>query len=217
MSRERPILFNGDMVRAILEGRKTMTRRVMKHQPGEVTAVGRPLFFQDGDTGRRVSPKCPYGQPGDRLWVRETWMNLKGTGVSGSPDPKFNPKQIPVAYRAECTAEGEDARIDMGLKWRPSIYMPRWASRINLEITGVRVERLQGISEEDAKAEGIEPVGGPASVSPWRNYRIGKDGEMSLHCSAPSRSFMTLWESINGPGSWDANPWVWVVEFRRLP
>jgi hypothetical protein len=94
--------------------------------------------------------------------------------------------------------------------------MPRWASRIQLEITNVRVERLNDISEQDAKAEGIEVVGGPTSCCPYRNYRIGKVGEMSLHCSAPSRSFMTLWESINGAGSWNENPWVWVVEFKKI-
>lgn len=206
MSRERPILFNADMVRAILDGRKTQTRRVVKPQPEYRENESLPGHFGTWLHGWNLDHECvipsdywkhcPHGQPGDRLWVRETWMNLKGTGVSGSPDPKFNPKQIPVAYRAECTAEGEDARIDMGLKWRPSIYMPRWASRINLEITGVRVERLQDISDDDVWAEG------------WESVSVG---------NCDYKNFGELWESISGPGSWDANPWVWVIEFRRLP
>tara|TARA_E500000305_G_scaffold106512_1_gene105244 strand:+ start:447 stop:1016 length:570 start_codon:yes stop_codon:yes gene_type:complete len=188
MSRERPILFNGDMVRAILEGRKTMTRRVMKHQPGEVTAVGRPLFFQDGDTGRRVSPKCPYGQQGDHLWVRETFADEAGDTRKYLGDH--------IYYRAD----GDGVDLQGGF-WTPSIYMPRWASRITLEVTGVRVERLQDISEVDAHNEGITldmlPYN-PADQHPCRTW------------------FRGLWEQINGPGSWDANPWVWVVEFRRL-
>jgi len=190
MSRERPILFNGDMVRAILEGRKTMTRRVMKHQPGEVTAVGRPLFFQDGDTGRRVSPKCPYGQPGDHLWVRETFADEAGDTRKYLGDH--------IYYRAD----GDGVDLQDGF-WTPSIHMPRWASRITLEVTGVRVERLQDISEEDAQAEGAEPK--LCTGYPYHN-------PPSTH----TNGFCQLWESINGPGSWDANPWVWVVEFRRL-
>lgn len=94
--------------------------------------------------------------------------------------------------------------------------MPRWASRITLEIVDVRVERLNDITGDDAESEGIERVGGTYSCSPWKNYRKGEKGEMDMHCSARERSYMTLWESINGPGSWNLNPWVWVIEFKMV-
>ena len=191
---ERPILFSGPMVRAILEGRKTQTRRVVKPQPELQLKSARwmrcadeqhALFTQhDGELcGQMASTrKCPYGKPGDRLWVRETWAHRRWMLGDASPSPT-------TVYRAD----GEDLKgCD---RWRPSIHMPRWASRITLEVVGVRVERLQDISEEDAKAEGIEWV-------------IGYRSRIPL--------FSALWERINGPGSWDANPWVWVVEFRRV-
>jgi hypothetical protein len=167
---ERPILFNAPMVRAILNGSKTQTRRV---------AIPK----------RSIEPmtdECPYGQRGDRLWVREAWtVNLTG-------DPKHGgPGTVPI-YRAEHPHAAD--------RWRPSIHMPRWASRITLEITAVRVERLRNISEADARAEGVtRPV-------PML------DDDPSTYVDA----FGDLWASINGPGSWDANPWVWVIEFRRV-
>ena len=185
------------MVNAILSGSKTQTRRVVK--AGKDRAFGCDLSPCEiaGDINQcERYDLCPYGQPGDRLWVRETHAIIEGDTSNA------------VIYRA-C----QD--FFYGGRWRPSVYMPRWASRITLEVTSVRVERLKDISEQDAIAEGIERVGGEYSCNPWRNYRIGKPGEMNLHCSCARRSYMTLWESINGAGSWAANPWVWVVEFQQ--
>jgi hypothetical protein len=168
---------------------------------------------------------CPYGIPGDRLYVKEThyrWGRWVKNGLTKTGRQRWR-------FRVSGTAPGlrgvrylDDKisparkRTELGWHKRPSIFMPRFASRILLEITNVRVERLQEISEDNAKAEGIERIGGEYSCCPWRNYRIGKRDEMGMHCSAPSRSFMTLWESINGPGSWEANPLVRVVEFKRV-
>lgn len=197
--KERPILFSGPMVRAILDGRKTQTRRVVKPQPfanGEVRLNERfDAMFTAGDV---YGTRNPYGQPGDHLWVKETH---RFDGL----DPK-------IALRSQCLDEisyradmDGDRSID-DCPWRPSIFMPRWASRITLEITGVRVERLNDISEEDAKVEGVECV----KLRFWKDY----DGKGGVYVN-PILSFQSLWESINGPGSWDANPWAWVIEFRR--
>ena len=151
--KERPILFSAPMVRAILDGRKTMTRRILTERHGEY---------------------CPYGHPGDFLWVRETFYNSRMDN------------SMPTHYRADNQDE------DFQLIWNPSIFMPRWASRILLEITAVRVERLQKISEDDARAEGVSPE----TVGP----------------------FSELWDSINRkPGrTWADNPFVWVIEFKRI-
>lgn len=140
--KERPILFSGEMVRAILEGRKTQTRRVIKPQPD---SARNSVFVKSGfETKHGYEIKCPYGQPGDRLWVRETW-GLWDT------DPKDGPERAKIFYRAT-----DENRRDLRYqRWRPSIHMPRWASRINLEITNIRIERVQDITEEDAKAEGL--------------------------------------------------------------
>ena len=184
--KEHPILFSGEMVKAILEGRKTQTRRVIKHIP----AMGKP----DDWCGKIKNPSfrqlfgdyarfCPYGEPGDRLWVRETWADLR------SYINETYPNQAPVAYKADDT-------YLVGEKWKPSIFMPRWASRITLEVVKVRVERVQEISVVDAIAEGIHPV-----------Y-----GAQSIMCYAQ------LWDSINAKRGypWDSNPWVWVIEFKRV-
>lgn len=184
--KERPVLFSAPMVRAILEGRKTQTRRVAKGV-NFISSSGAPMNI-DADSDD-WSVKCPYGQPGDRLWVREAFQ--------------FS-SDYPL-YRAD----DEAGHIDGG--WRPSIHMPRWASRITLEVTGVRVERLQDISEADAVAEGIEPTMPNPGPWNWKDY-------LAEGCHTHAiLSYKTLWESINGPGSWDKNPLVWVVEFRRLP
>lgn len=168
--KERPIILSGPMVRAILAGAKTQTRRVVKPQ-----AMG-----QWGP----VVP-CPYGRPGDRLWVREAWRPVHG-GYS----------DLGARYRA-------DFERDQTV-WRPSIHMPRWASRITLEVTGVRVERLQDISEADAQAEG--------------SFEWAAEQDTPVRDLDEARLvYLQLWQSINGPASWDADPWVWVVEFRRLP
>lgn len=210
--KERPILFSGPMVRAILAGTKTQTRRAMKPQPTDefrVLAVewyspeyedrhgelqpGEDIFGVYGD---EEGYKCPYGAPGDRLWVRETW---RAPGAVPRSDDPVRPG-MRIEYRAD-----EDHATD-GFTWRPSIFMPKWACRLVLEIVGVRVERLQTISEADALAEGI------AFDKQWEGYGI--DGGRFFHCSDPRRSYEQLWESINGEGSWDANPWVWVIEFK---
>lgn len=209
---DRPILFSAPMVRAILDGSKTQTRRIVKPVKGfESCDICRPDFMTDPDkvwwhgteTERvGVAQSCPYGQIGDRLWVREAFHDRGDNNI---------------AYRATQTIRISGKMVEIPLRepdnanrWKPSIYMPRWASRITLEITDVRVERLQDISEDDAQAEGIERVGGRYSCEPWKNYMEGR------YCSAPSRSFQTLWQSINGPESWDANPWVWVIWFKRV-
>lgn len=227
--KERPILFSGPMVSAILDGRKTQTRRIMKPAPvwdgqrkehlwscnavRSMVSVEKELSEPDGWEGFAGSV-CPYGAPGDRLWVREAHC----IGISGLP----NGMGI-VPIKSEAIKPGMKVVYKQGANygddpppWRPSIHMPRWASRLTLEITEIRVQRLQEISEQDAIAEGIERVGGAASCNPWKNYRLGKPGEMAMHCSCPTRSYMTLWESINGPGSWAANPWVWCVSFKRV-
>jgi hypothetical protein len=200
--------FSGPMVRAIREDRKTQTRRLIKPQPDRKLKAG------EGDPGfwfveSYHSPawKCPYGKPGDRLWVRETWKAfLKASKHNTGGFKAYDPSPSKVTSRLEFRADQneEQARRDL-TKWRPSIFMPRWASRITLEVTGVRVERLQEISEADAKAEGIEELS-----HGFRDY-LKRDVQMDA-----VSSYESLWESINGAGSWDANPWVWVIEFKRL-
>ena len=185
--RERPILFSAPMVRAILNGSKTQTRRVVKQSPAP--HAGRTTW----DTGR-----CPYGQPGDRLWVRESML--------------FDPDQ---GWRY--SADGADV-IDENygkINQRcPSIHMPRTCCRLLLEITGVRVERLHEISEADAQAEGVERV--VVGVG-WRRYCDPDSEEVGVPpCGDARRSFLSLWKFINGDESWNANPWVWVVDFRRI-
>jgi len=225
--KERPILFSGPMVRAILDGRKTQTRRVVRPQPSDQAMLptqwsdampGRPNGFSweeddglelgnvpmaDGSWGK---VRCPYGTVGDTLWARETWG-----WIGGKPSQHDHENGVPVFYRADHCNDERDGLVLP--KWRPSIHMPRWASRITLEITGIRVERLQDISEEDAKAEGAECLvfdNCGADELEFLDLPHMKIGE-------PYRSgFALLWECINGPGSWDANPWVWVVSFRRL-
>jgi hypothetical protein len=193
--KERPILFSAPMVRAILEGRKTVTRRAVK---------GSGLNFLADFTPEYVAlPEnnfCPYGKPGDRLWVRETCFinDYRQAGV-----PFEERANVDLVYRADPLPdwEGEESLIT----WRPSIHMPRWASRILLEITAVRVERLQEISRADIRAEGLQcpPELGSDDVSP--NYRDWYPA-----------AWRQLWESINGADSWNANPWVWVVEFKQV-
>lgn len=200
--KERPILFSAPMVRALLAGTKTQTRRAAKLTAGaHVKEPGGHRRWHPADPEATLA--CPYGQPGDLLWVRETWHDASSSLHSCA------------LYRAD----GIDLHWD---KWTPSIHMPRWASRITLEITRVRIERLQGISEADAKAEGIERA---TDFPGWYRHPLrgdspgladaGKAGKCPT--AFPRLAFQALWESINGPASWDANPWVWAIEFRRLP
>lgn len=212
--RERPILFSGPMVRALLAGTKTQTRRVVKPQP-DSTHSGFPYWnvggyraswcrsAADGGPLEPANPlACSYGQPGDRLWVRETWCR-KWDDERGFLDECW--------YRA---SNPDVVSVDAMEKspWKPSIHMPRWASRILLEITDVRVERLQDISEADARAEGIECMAGDPECG-YRNYLDKTSQDWTL---SPRESFQSLWESINGPASWSANPCVWPLDLRRL-
>ena len=212
--KERPILFSAPMVRAILEGRKTVTRREVKKQAAlDCLAAGfEPAFMALPGN----ADLCPYGQPGDRLWVRETFIDLRGTGVEHRPDPD-GPLQR-YAYAADCRpgSHSDEARKDFGLKYKPSIHMPRAACRILLEMTGVRVERLQDITEKQALAEGI--VGVPFRPDDgWpicTGYLVGPDdGKTGLQTTA-AKAFAGLWDSVGG--NWNASPWVWVVEFKRV-
>jgi hypothetical protein len=198
---DRPILFSAPMVRALLAGTKTQTRRVVKPQPdivrlepitAEITsgfvAKKTPEDERHGRLGKII--RCPHGLPGDRLWVREAWSGDK--------------------HRVDYRADGESRHDRMVGGWRPSIHMPRWASRITLEVTGVRVERLQDISEADAKAEGVKP----REVRQFWLYGASAEKRAQPYRQAAVDPYRELWESINGAGSWNANPWVWVVEFK---
>jgi len=240
--KERPILFSGPMVRTILEGRKTQTRRVVKPQPvvefyksnGEkqervteeiyrnVPGWGNDRFhiFRKTPEARGASPKlwaelnCPYGKIGDRLWVRETFRE---------------PGSAQLMDNRLCRelAEGEiiygsDDVTDPG-PWRPSIHMPRWASRITLEIVSVRVERLQDISEEGSKAEGVDWTKCPSfqtTESMIAQIQANKMGMAAPHIRKIDYigGFRLLWDSINFKRGypWSSNPWVWVIEFKRV-
>ncbi|HFE6989954.1 TPA: hypothetical protein ACF955_004498 [Salmonella enterica subsp. enterica serovar Newport] len=203
---ERGMIFNGEMVRAILEGRKTQTRRVLgtyqdavKFCP-EWDVNGKQIFIVLGEkdhTGMNpviTAIPCPFGQPGDRIWVRETFrVHSRATDVAT------------LVYRASVRNSWTEQthRVPVAVcnkpatpeKWTPSIHMPRWASRITLEITDVRVERLNSITESDAEAEGVTDTG---------------FGDLLVD------GFRYLWKSIYGDDSWQANPWVWVIEFKRV-
>lgn len=213
--KERPILFSAPMVRAILDGAKTQTRRAAKlphHNPlgqwepttigddGVRDARGAPVKKQGAIWHTRTGDSllCPYGQPGDRLWVRETCLGWWNTA-----DGSFS-------HAAAYKADGYE--LEPGERWIPSIHMPRKASRILLEVTGVRIERLQEISEVDAWAEGIEACDGMLD-----DLKIIEAANRMGFCIEDARAtYAALWDNINGAGSWEANPWVWVVEFRRI-
>lgn len=229
--KERGMIFNGEMTRAILDGRKTQTRRIMKVQPSEdFTPMNMALetdykarwytpgivdkdgYLQPaskevfGVSNENEGYSCPFGAVGDRIWVRETWNKYGGL----------------LTYRADhdwiddmrketvCTA-----------KWVPSIHMPRWASRILLEITDVRVERLNAISPEDAESEGLERTnftgfGDEPGLPSYPEPDVYFDPLKKQWKEYPPEAFAGLWESIYGKGSWKANPWVWVIEFKRV-
>lgn len=217
--KERPILFSGPMVRAILEGRKTMTRRVVK--PDGAHHLFPFLDLPGNQTGEwawcsssHVVSKhihCPYGQVGDRLWVRESFQPLFADGVENHWETDWKTgKGYAISYPAtDGIHEYLDADDNLTDACKPSIHMPRWASRILLEITAVRVERLQDISEADAIAEGI-------SADLDGRYHCGFDEAGEIKCKSPVTAYAWLWNGINGADSWAANPWVWVVEFKRV-
>ncbi|MBN9687160.1 MULTISPECIES: hypothetical protein [unclassified Corallococcus] len=235
--RERPILFSGPMVRALLDGRKTITRRLMKPQP-TIDRMGNLCWkgacFGQGLDGRpwarELNRRSPLGQPGDRLWVRETWAlafphtDESGRYVEDWSDwtrkiPKKDPGSGWQVLHAATYGEQSEPVEDRGFRYRPSIHMPRWASRLTLEVVSVRAERLQDITEEDAKAEGVMPVDDPfqGDAEYWQCYepKCVREGGCAGVLSA-RKSFETLWRSINGAESWDANPWVWRIEMRRV-
>lgn len=212
---ERPILFSGSMVRAILDGRKTQTRRVATSRKengiiaGPAAEPGGAIEAWGGGAWNKSSHQqvvfSPYGRVGDRLWVKETHafyslnFNHAGCGNIGTWHP--SDRDVCCHYREGCPSELAQ-RFD---KWRPSIFMPRWASRITLQITMVGVERLQDISCEDALAEGID------------HYTPGVTaGERGESEADPRTEYQALWESINGPGSWKKNPFVWVLDFKHI-
>jgi hypothetical protein len=196
---ERPILFSAPMVRAILDGKKTQTRRAVKPQPTAKNfcpttgTLIRPQHRMTPDL--LIEWESPFGQPGDRLWVRETFS-------------EFDTLNGMVCWYK---AESDDPDYWHNVTWRPSIHMPRRLSRITLEITGIRVERLQEISEADAIAEGLYQETMPGTAAALWRYAPGSDWY-----SHPVQCYRALWEYINGPGSWDVNPWVWVIEFKRV-
>lgn len=240
MPNEKPILFNGPMVRAILSGKKTVTRRVLKNQmlagwgiadPAHPLATITSAHPKKGQFGllirREIHPgsgkfehdviPSPYGKPGDRLWVRESWWQA-GDWQPTYPDDDTgswfgssrvvysadgNPPNEPNNSYPNGLRNGAYSAASPNKVWRhrPSIHMPRWACRILLEITGVRVERLQDISEEQAEAEGVGFL------------RHVPDADETL---TAAQLFDCLWSATYGNESWDANPWVWVVEFKRV-
>ncbi|EAP4479904.1 hypothetical protein RWF45_002202 [Salmonella enterica] len=202
--KERGMIFNAEMVRAILDGRKTQTRRPIKWKQTRFTEIGEREdgskwpWSEDAEHACDFWHPCPFGAVGDRIWVRETFrVHSRATDVAT------------LVYRASVRNSWTEQthRVPIAVcdkpatpeKWTPSIHMPRWASRILLEITDVRVERLRDLSEEDAKSEGITPPAG--GVLPGWEYRI---------------NFRDLWMDIYGTDSWEANPWVWVIEFKRV-
>lgn len=223
--KERPILFSAPMVRAILAGTKTQTRRVVKFNIAGNAALGGKSWHIDDPNAVLA---CPYGQPGDRLWVRETWgvvshaWNEEGGRVPWTPDrPAISVRELPfgrgyytghVIYAADGAFEwagDDDGGGEPRSAWKPSIHLPRAASRITLELTDVRAERLQDISEADAQAEGVDRDTEPCDHTRRSCADVG--------CLGPTHraAFGDLWMQINGADSWDANPWVWVVSFSR--
>ncbi|HDW2538346.1 TPA: hypothetical protein RLU55_003857 [Escherichia coli] len=185
--KERGMIFNDEMVRAILGGDKTQTRRIVEEK-----------FYGRAVAAESLAKHCPYGQPGDRIWVRETYrVHGKATDVAT--------RVYRASVRNSWTEQTHRVPVDVcnkpvSEKWTPSIHMPRWASRILLEITDVRVERLHDMSEADAKAEGATPATYKITP-PEAVYRVG---------------FGDIWRSIYGQDNWLSNPWVWVIEFKRI-
>lgn len=191
--KERPIIFSAPMVLALLDGNKTQTRRVVKQRKD----LGFGVVLTPGELAGEVNNgdfmNCPYGRPGDRLWVKETTVNVEDFGYVGPVYAESDHGRNVLGYGL---APSEDDFTEVepeDIKLRPSIFMPRSMSRITLEITRIRIERLQDISESDAKAEGT-----------------------SQHPDGPWHAYRSLWTLINGDGSWEANPFVWVIEFKKV-
>lgn len=211
---ERPIIYSGGMVRGLLADQKTATRRLMKPQPSPGQDGGHywpckvhqsmlhvELELQNGEEGWEglAEAACPYGRPGDRLWVREAWAT---DAQVDSIAPRELSQGEPIWYPADDHLRQTGCSMMSRGKCRPSIHMPRWASRILLEITAVRVERLQDITDEQALAEGVAVC--------------EQDLDPGCNCYSPRELFSILWSSLYGVESWQSNPYVWVIEFRRV-
>jgi len=205
--KEHPILFSDPMVRAILDGRKTVTRRVVKPQPKRIHWLGEnggrtfldcERLFRNRKAEELGRIYCPCGAPGDRLWVREAWRPCGDDEMSAEAVQALRPS---IAYRA-------DEPWDKESKWRPSIHMPKWASRITLEVTDIRVERLQEIAEEEALAEG---------VAEWMKTDAFKGLAYNDPHPGARGVFAQGWDALNAKRGygWDVDPWVWIVSFRR--
>ncbi|STV03750.1 morphogenetic protein [Klebsiella pneumoniae] len=226
---ERGMIFNAEMVRALLDGRKTQTRRIMKVQPEsnqlglllitdstKHSDIGKYHWAESNATGNHVRSKlfsCPFGAVGDRIWVRETWSS---DFANYYPNDRVwyaadNNRRLDIevvdGVRGIYSPESD---VHVPFRWQPSIHMPRWASRILLEITNVRVERLNAISEEDATAEGVPPAG--SLLPDYPGTFLTPKGDFATAKVA----FQRLWESIYGEESWKANSWVWVISFKRV-
>lgn len=231
--KERPIIFSAEMIKAILAGRKTQTRRIIKLQPpcdGQNWQISTLVDTTARENLKHRGKQCwvvmdglneidcndryfspPYGYVGDRLWVRETWCHKwEDSGPVYNTEGNFD--NTCVWYYAtddEPEAVDDDGWLKFNKNgcqaspWKPSIHMPHWASRITLEITNIRVERLQDISEEDAKAEGCESI-------------LENAGTIQARRGTVRRAFSILWDSIHGQSVWNLNPWVWVIEFKRV-
>ena len=210
---ERGMIFNAEMVRALLDGRKTQTRRPIKWKQTRFTEIGEREdgskwpWSEDAEHACDFWHPCPFGAVGDRIWVREAFrVHSRATDVatlvykaSERNSWTEQTRRVPVAVcNKPATPE----------KWTPSLHMPRWASRILLEITDVRVERLNAINEHDAQAEGVAKLRGGF----WKHYQPG----WTQHQLSARGSFVTLWKSIYGDESWNSNPWVWVIKFKRI-
>lgn len=227
----RPILFSGPMIRALLDDTKTQTRRIIDPQPepfkdgwrweANKITYGWPEDIPKSELAYHINHLCPYGQAGDYLWCRESWRAA----------PAYDdvaPRNIPIGSRIWYEA---DEVPEIGYRWgklRPSIFLPRWASRITLELTSVRVERVQDISEEDARAEGIRPYLPPVPFpADWPRNSEGKytaaygteyNQDRSGYATSARNAFQGLWDSINARRgySFESNPWVWCLGFRRV-
>lgn len=240
--RERPIIMSGESARAILDGQKSQTRRVVVPQPrDDLLKIASVQAMRDGRWGAYSRDliligepfACPYGQPGDRLWVRETWASLRfhrdwETGYVDDWEPAADPRCGTLVYNAGAHGfnDNGDTPEDRGFAWRPSIFMPRWASRLTLEVTNVRVERVQDISEVDAIAEGVETgVWDQALVvrkydEPDAWFQMWTD-DMENYVDLEEihrASYRTLWDSLNAKRGygWATNPYVWCLTFRVL-
>lgn len=208
-TKERPVLFNSEMVRAILGGKKTQTRRVIKPQPESASywTEFEGAFYPNTRAATPAGLVCPYGIPKDRLWVRETWQPMCEHEECYGANLRTG-AGLYVNYRAdgrgEETVPPDGGMDDAKVRWKPSIFMPRWACRLTLQVVSTRVERVQDISENDAEAEGCEMYDQKTMAKfaiPGARYR-----------------FERLWDHINSKRgfSWESNPWVWVVEFKRI-